>query len=433
MDNKTEQFSQEHKNDVNKNEFSSYEKAILENLNLLYSKSIAEYFNCSSDNIEKSLTKTMELILSDVSGAKERENLLDLMQDYLKKNQESKDLKKEQFVHGTGTDALFNIIEKNGMKRRGSKFGGGDVIMKHQIDQIENKERASYVSVAENTPDGFDIAYFYAKGFQGPETNSLKINADKINQSNVILEGWDNLTEEKKKELKEKYGFSREGLAKISERSHFYQPEIEKEKITIYKLFLERLKSGKIPKNTEKIYNKEFHHLIGKIPNNEIVEILLEGVAQELADYPDTNISTIVNEYERQLDEAENTLKEFKNLSPEEQEEKLNQNPVIIYLSKNKINKIKGTRLTENGEEVPIHPSEQERRIYEDIDLSVITDIQAPQAVLEKVREKLTIKLGSTKDEKIKEALKNIKLIPLEFAEIERILRKHINLNKFLE
>ncbi len=407
------------------------ESASIENEVINYDQlsELEKIFNCDQKKLKPAINSAFEKILSKAEPEKDKEHLKKLITEsekYISEKQRNKDNK---FVHGTGTDALFGIIEKGKIIRRGSEFGGADVEMGHQIDKKDGKNE-TYTSVSENQTMGMALSYFYARGFARPETiNTLNIDANQINQSNVVLEAWDNLSEKEQKRLNKEYNFSRETLEKISERPHYFEPAIEEDKIFVYQSILERLKNNKLPKAPEKyIKMPEVHHLYGNVTNNEIIEKIMLAISSALKKYPDS-IESFVNDFENKLERTKSRLEEYKKLSPNEQKRKTHQLPVILTIKKEGIKNFQKTKI-ENGTEKPIHPSGQERRIYEDVDIKNISEIQVPEKIIPELKRKIKEKIDSTKDPETSEHLKNIKIVPLEFYEIERIVRKEVNKRK---
>ncbi len=318
------------------------------------------------------------------------------------------------------------------MVRGGTGFGGADVEMGHELSKTESGKREKYISVSENQPMGQALSYFYARGFERPETKSLVFDANDINNSNVILEQWDALPKKEQKRLQEEYKFSREKLESIAERPHYFNPIVEKEKLFIYKRVVDTLQGGEIPDvSSGDDLNYEIHHLIEKMPNNKIIDKIFAKIKNEKEQYPDTSNEKFISEYKELFTQTERRLQEFEKLSIEEQNQKTNQNPVLLTLEKSKIDAMaKKTFIDKNEKEKPIHPSQQEARIYGDIDLLAISAIQAPEEILSKIQKAIDSKIKDTDDHKIKAHLKNIKLVPLELYEVERVIRKKVNEKK---
>ncbi|PLX26890.1 hypothetical protein C0583_05570 [Candidatus Parcubacteria bacterium] len=395
-----------------------------------YSQSpeLQEMFNCDQGKLKTAATSAFEKILSRAESNSDKQHLKNLIAESGKYMSEKSKSRENEFIHGTGTDALFGIIEQGKIIRRGAEFGGADVEMGHKIDKTESGERETYISVSENQPMGMGLSYIYARGFARPETiDKLSIDANQINQSNSALEQWDALPKEEQLRLQKDYGFSRELIEGVSERPHYFEPPIEENKIFVYQSVLDNLKNKNIPKAPDEMTKvKEVHHLYGKTTNIEIIEKIMTNIASEFKKWPNTDINDLIATYEDKLKRTQSRLQQYNNLTPEEQKRKTHQLPVILTIKKEGIQNVRETKKVQ-GKELPIHPSEQERRIYGDIDITNISEIQVPENIITEVKAKIEEKIKQTNDPMIVEHLKNIKLLPLEFYEIERVVQKQVN------
>lgn len=384
---------------------------------------ISENFSCTKEKLSEAIKKATAEILSTAKNEIDKGHLEYLIENSLLNISQSFDKRDNQYVHGTGTDALFNILKEGNIKIRGNEFGGADVEMGHKTD-------GSYISVSENTSMGKSLSYFYSRGFENASTRGFQINADVINGSNAVLEQWDALTEEEKNKLEKEYNFSREGLESIEKRSLYFNPNTEKQKIEIYKMVINALENNRIPNISDNIgTDGEIQHLIGPGTNNEpAYNKIFAKIKEEIKRYPNTPINKFIDEYNELFLRTKNRLDEFTKLPVEEQNQKVNQFPVVITLEKNKINSdISTTRILEDGREVPIHPSEQEVRIFGSVDLSAISEIQIPEELISKVQIIISEEIKKSNDPETKKHLESIKIIPMEFYEVERIIQNKIN------
>lgn len=58
--------------------------------------------------------------------------------------------------------------------------------------------------------------------------------------------------------------------------------------------------------------------------------------------------------------------------------------------------------------------------------ITSISEIQIPENIITDVKTKIEEKISTCNDPKIIEHLKNIKLVPLEFYEVERVVQKQV-------
>ena len=257
-----------------------------------FSEMIANYFHVDKARAELALNKATECILRTASNEQERDALRGFIATAVRRLPELQKNRANEYVHGTGTDALYGILKPGGIIRRGSEFGGADVEMGHELAKTETGERETYISLSDNQPMGYALSYFYARGFIGSETQqNLAIDADQVNGSNVVLEQWDVLPQVERDRLRSEYGFSRQNLANASERPHYFNPSVERNKIFVYQMVLERLRNGKIDGPDVDIPpGGEIHQLVGRITNAKIINILLKKIRLEQEKYSDMNL-----------------------------------------------------------------------------------------------------------------------------------------------
>ena len=378
-----------------------------------FSEMVADYFGVDRARAESALTKATECILRAANSEQERDVLRGFIEAAVRRLPKLQKNRANEYVHGTGTDAFYGILMSGGIIRRGSEFGGADVEMGHTLAETEAGERETYISLSDNQPMGYALSYFYARGFMGPETRqNLALDANRVNGSNVVLEQWDALSQVERDRLRSEYGFSREKLASASERPHSFNPSVERNKVFVYQTVLERLRDGKIDgPDVDMPPGGEIHQLVGKRANVELVNILLKKIRLEQQKYPDMNVEEKIVEYEGLLHRTMQRLDAFDALSPEEQRRKVEQNPVIFIIDKDRVASAQRT-VTVAGQERPIHPSGQEVRAYADIGLDAITEIQAPAKILSEIK-------GAIGD-------RDIRLVPLELYEVERVIAKNV-------
>lgn len=388
-----------------------------------YLANLEGYFGNQAEQINNAIVEATKKILAHAETQADREHLIGLIKESSSYWTEAELQKqKNEFVHGTGSNALFGILRQGKIVRRGDEFGGADIVMGHEIAKTETGEREPYISVSENQPMGFSLSYFYAKGFGRRETQNLAIDADEINGSNSVLESWDATPIEERQRLQNEYGYTRERLAAVSERQHYFRQEIEREKLFIYQHILDTLNSNQVINVPDGIDNSgEIEQLIGKSPNIDVLNVIYANIISNKKKWPGSDNSHYIKKYQKLLDRTQNQLKRFEELSPEEQQRKTHQYSVILTLDKSRITaRAEKTKKDENGRERPIHPSEQETRIYGDIDIEAVTAIQVPEANIDEVKKQIE----AVTDLELKNKLNKIRIIPLELYEVERVVKK---------
>jgi hypothetical protein len=168
----------------------------------------------------------------------------------------------------------------------------------------------------------------------------------------------------------------------------------------------------------------EIQHLIGKVNNNEVLNTIFASLKKEIETYPDTEISRIVVRYQAMLDRTKERLGQYESLDEDERKSWTHQHPVMFGIKKPGVKDLKIRDKNADGQD--IQPFGQERRIYDDIDLMAISTIEVPQAMIPEVKKMLEQKVATISDAILIEHISKIKISPLEYYEIERVIKDQV-------
>lgn len=395
---------------------------------------LADYFGCEKRELDLAVQETTEKVIAGAETEEEKQHLLDLIKSAAEYFRVSEKVKDQQYVHGTGTAGLKGIIESGKLTPGGEQISGADQMMAHQTE-------GSYVSLSENADMGYALSYGYARGFTSPNTSRDQlIDANVINGSNAYVESWDGMSAEEQENMRVEFAkrgvdMNRKFLDQVVERPHYFNKSIAHEQLNLYQLVIDDIQQDRrpeVPDNTPA--TGEVLDLIGKENINELRNRIWAKIYDELKQYPDTSKERLLGEYQSIFDKIKKRLDRFESLPEERQELESHQYPVVLVIDKEALNASNIKKTTNvNGQEVSIHPSGQEARVYQDIDLTAISEIQTPEVAIPQIREWIQKKIDSTEDAELKSHLENIRLTPLELHDVERVIKKELIRNKEIE